>query len=103
MSKAGGSRRSAALALVGSLIGGISGLAIGVPVPVIGSLVAAVLFAALGALAGAMIGESWKGRDLDQSLRVGKAAFWGRVLGTLAKALIGAVMVVVALAALIAA
>ena len=103
VSKAGGSRRSAALALVGSLIGGISGLAVGVPVPVIGSLVAAVLFAALGALAGAMIGESWKGRDLDQSLRVGKAAFWGRVLGTLAKTLIGAVMVVVALAALIAA
>ncbi len=101
MNRAGGSRRSAVLALVGSLAGGATGVLVGVPIPLVGPLVAAVLFAGLGALAGAMLGESWKGRSLDQSVRVGKAAFWGRLFGTLAKTLIGAVMVVVALAALV--
>ena len=92
--KAGGSRRGAILALVGSVIGGMVGVVIGVPVPVVGSLIAAVLFASLGALAGAMLGESWKGRSLDESVEIGKAAFWGRMLGTLGKMLIGSVMVV---------
>ena len=93
--KAGGSRRGAVLALVGSVIGGMAGLVVGVPVPVVGSLIAAVLFASLGALAGAMLGESWKGRPLDHSVEIGKAAFWGRMLGTLGKMLIGSVMLVV--------
>ncbi len=101
VSKAGGSRRSAVLALFGSIAGAIVGMFVGVPIPVVGSLVAAVLFAGLGALAGAMLGESWKGRSLDQSLQVGHAAFWGRIFGTLAKVLIGTVMAVIALVALI--
>jgi uncharacterized protein len=101
VNRAGGSRRSAVLALVGSLAGGATGVLVGMPIPLVGPLVAAVLFAGFGALAGAMLGESWKGRSLDQSVRVGKAAFWGRLFGTLAKTLIGAFMVVVALAALV--
>jgi hypothetical protein len=68
---------------------------------VLGPIVGAVLFAGLGALAGAVLGERWKGRDLEESLRVGEAAFWSRLLGTLGKSLIGAVMVVLVLAAVL--
>lgn len=101
VAKAGGSRRSAVLALLGSMIGGIAGLFVGLPVPIVGSLLAAVVFAGAGALVGAAIGESWKGRDLDRSLEVGVAAFWGRLLGTLAKTLVASVMAGVVLAALL--
>jgi uncharacterized protein YqgC (DUF456 family) len=101
VTKAGGSRRGAVLAIVGSIVGSIVGLFVGVPVPIIGSLVAAVLFGGLGALAGAVLGETWKGRDFDSSLEVGKAAFIGRTLGTLAKTAVCTVMVLVTLAALV--
>ena len=100
VSKAGGSRRSAMLALFGSIIGGVVGLFIGVPIPVVGSLAAAVLFAGLGALVGALVGESSAGRDLGSSLAVGRAAFVGRVLGTAGKLIVGSVMVVVTIVAL---
>ena len=95
-SKAGGSKRGAVLALVGSMIGGIAGIF--VPIPVIGSIVCA----SLGALAGAVLGEQWKGRDLDESLSIGHAAFWGRLIGTLGKILVGCVMLVLIIASLIA-
>jgi uncharacterized protein YqgC (DUF456 family) len=101
VTKAGGSRRGAVLALVGSLVGGIVGLFVGVPIPVIGSLAAALIFGGLGALVGAMVGESWKGRDFDTSLQIGQAAFIGRILGTLGKLIVGSVMVAVTLAALV--
>jgi len=98
--RVGGSRRSAVLALAGSFVGSFLGAVIGLPVPVIGSVVAIVLGAGLGALGGAMLGESWKGRDLDQGWRVGQAAFWGRLLGTATKLVIGAAIVAVVLAGL---
>ena len=94
--KAGGTRRAALLSLAGSLAGGIVGVFIGMPIPVIGSLVAAVVFAGAGALVGAMLGEIWAGQTMRQSLRVGHAALWGRIFGTLAKTLLASVMVVVA-------
>jgi uncharacterized protein len=96
--KVGGSRRGAILALFGSVVGAITGLFVGIPVPVIGSVIAALLFAGLGALLGAMLGETMKGRSLEHSWNVGQAAFWGRLFGTAAKALIGAIMVGVAIA-----
>ncbi len=99
--KAGGSRRGAVLALAGSLAGGVVGLFIGIPIPVVGSLAAALIFGGLGALVGAFIGESWKGRDFDTSLQIGQAAFVGRVLGTLGKMIVGAVMLAVLLVALV--
>ncbi len=101
VAKVGGSRRSALLALVGSIIGGIFGVVVGLPIPLVGSLVAAVLFAGLGALAGAFLGETSHGRDFDASVAVGKAAFIGRVLGTLAKMIVSSIMVAVTLAALV--
>ena len=83
VAKAGGSRRGALMALVGSIIGGIVGIFVGVPIPLIGSIVAVVLFAGLGAMAGAILGETWAGRDADTSWRIGKLAFWGRQAGRL--------------------
>jgi hypothetical protein len=59
-----------------------------VPIPVIGSVVAAVLFAGLGAMAGAILGEVSAGQRLDTSWQIGKAAFWGRLAGTLGKMLL---------------
>ena len=100
--KAGGSRRGAALALGGSLVGGILGLFFGlpIPIPVVGPIVGALLFASLGAWGGAVLGEQWKGKDFDESIRVGHAAFLGRLLGTLGKVFMGAVMIVVLLVTL---
>jgi uncharacterized protein len=99
--KAGGSRRGAALALVGSIIGGIIGILIGIPVPVVGPIFAALLFAGLGAMAGAMLGEIWVEKNLAAIWQVGRAAFWGRLAGTLGKMLVGAVMVAIVIAALV--
>ena len=93
--RAGGSKRGMALAAVGSIAGGIIGVIVGlpIPIPVIGSLVTAVLGAAVGALIGAALGEQWKGRPLDQSIEIGWSAFWGRVLGSVAKLAVGSAMV----------
>ena len=49
---------------------------------------------------GAFMAETAQGRDFDTSLSVGKAAFLGRIFGTLGKMIVGSVMVVVTLAAL---
>jgi hypothetical protein len=99
VARAGGSRRGAALALVGSVGGALVGVVVGLPIPLVGSVVAAVLFAGLGAMAGAILGELWAGKDLDASWRIGRLAFWGRLAGTLGKVLIGAMMIAVVVAA----
>lgn len=93
--RAGGSRRGMVLAVVGSIIGGILGVGMGVPVPIVGPVIGAVLGAGVGALVGAMLGEHWRGRSLDDSIRIGQAAFWGRVLGTVAKIGVGSAMAVI--------
>lgn len=97
----GGSKRGAMMALLGSLAGGVAGLFVGTPIPVIGSVVASLALAAFGALVGAVIGEQWAGKNLTHSLKIGEAAFWGRMMGTLAKLLFGAVMVTVVCVALL--
>jgi uncharacterized protein YqgC (DUF456 family) len=90
--RGGGSKRGAVLAVLGSIPGAMLGAVIGTPIPVIGSLVGIILFAGLGALGGAMLGEWWKGRKLHESWEVGQAAFWGRILGSLAKVMIASMM-----------
>ena len=47
--KAGGSKRGAALAMLGSIVGGVVGIIVGVPIPLVGPILAALLFAGLGA------------------------------------------------------
>ena len=74
---------------------------VGLPVPVVGSILGALLFAGVGALAGAMLGELWAGKDWNSSWRIGKAAFRGRLAGTLAKICLGGLMVVVVIVALV--
>jgi uncharacterized protein YqgC (DUF456 family) len=100
--KAGGSRRGMFLSMIGSIVGSLFGFSLGnLIVPILGGIVGLLFFAGLGALVGAMIGEGWKGRTWDDSLRVGKAAMLGRILGTLAKSLIGGLMLCVGLLGLL--
>ena len=94
--KQGGSRRGMILSVAGAAIGSIAGAIVGVPIPVVGPIVAALGGAAAGAFCGAYIGESWKGeKNHSETLAVSKAALVGRILGTVGKLAIGAVMVVV--------
>jgi len=100
--RVGGSRRGAVLALFGSVVGAMTGLFVGTPIPVIGSVIAALLFAGLGAFIGAVLGERTAGRTWTNSCQVGRAAFLGRLIGTMAKTVVGAVMAGVAIVAVVA-
>jgi len=99
--KAGGGRRAASGALVGSLGGAVAGLFVGLPIPVIGPMVSAVLFAAGGAMAGAYCMQRSDPGHEYKAWKVGKAAFWGRLAGTVAKLFMGTAMIAVAVAALL--
>ena len=103
-SRVGGSKRGAVLAIIGSmfgaLLGGLISPVAGSVIPVVGAIIAVILLASLGALGGAMLGETWKGRDLGESWKIGQGAFWGRMLGTVAKTAIASVMVAVGILAL---
>jgi uncharacterized protein YqgC (DUF456 family) len=99
--RAGGSKRAAVLALIGALAGGLLGIFVGIPIPVVGPVLSAILLSAAGALGGAMLGESSQGRSWEESWGVGKAAFWGRILGTLGKIVVGSIMVAIVFVALI--
>lgn len=91
----GASRRAIVLALVGTVVGSVAGAIVSLPIPVVGPIIGALGGGAAGAFAGAYLGESWKGRDTSQSLAVGRGALIGRLLGTVGKLLVGAVMIVV--------
>ena len=93
VAKQGASKRSMALSLVGTMAGSVAGVAVGVPVPIIGPLLGALLGGAVGAFAGAYFGEAWKGvANHDERVAVGSAAFSGKIAGTSAKILVGAIM-----------
>lgn len=94
--QAGGSRRGAALAIVGSIIGAILGTAL--PVPVIGTLIGACC----GAFAGSLLGDRWAGRPMTLSVEAGRGAAIGRFWGTTVKLLIaGIVFFMLAVAAFV--
>lgn len=99
--KLGGSARGATLSVIGSIVGGIVGVLMGLPIPVplLGPLVGSILFASTGALIGAIIGEQWVGKPVTESLKIGGAAFIGRLLGTVGKLIMGSAMVALAIAA----
>ncbi len=94
----GGSRRSIALSVVGALVGSIGGAILGlpIPIPIVGSALGALFGAAMGAFGGAVLGEQWKGRSFEQGVEIGKAAFLGRLFGTVGKLAVGVVMIVIA-------
>ena len=79
--------------MVGSVVGGLTGLFVALPVPIVGPLIGALLLGGLGAFGGAVVGEKWAGRENEESVKVGVAAFRGRILGTLGKTAIGFLMV----------
>ncbi len=91
-SRLGGSKRGAILALLGSIFGAIAGLFVGTPIPIIGQVLASLLLGGAGAFGGAVIGERWSGKDWDQSIDIGSAAFWGRLLGTVGKVVCGTIV-----------
>lgn len=93
---AGGSSKGMWCSVLGSIVGSIAGVCLGIPVPVIGSLVAALLFSSAGALLGAYLGEKWHGRESAEAWRVGVASFFGSLLGSIAKLLIGLVALLIA-------
>ncbi len=99
--RAGGSRRAAVFSLVGSMVGAVGGASLGIPIPLIGPPLAAVLGGAVGALAGAALAERTRGESSRQSLRVGRAAFAGRLLGTGVKTIVATILVCIALVALV--
>jgi uncharacterized protein YqgC (DUF456 family) len=101
VAKVGGSRRSAAFAVGGSFLGGLLGLVVGLPIPFIGPIVAVLVFASAGALVGAVLGEDVRVGDPGHRWRVGRAALWGRLLGTAGKTLAGAVIAAIVVAALV--
>ena len=101
--RAGGSRKGAILAVVGSFVGSIVGVILGIPIPipVVGSLVGALLFAGCGAMLGAYLGERWDGKENREAWRVGFTSFWARLVGSLAKLLVGLIMIAVASVAML--
>lgn len=101
-SRLGASKRATALAIVGSIGGAIVGLFVGgiIPIPIVGSVIGSLLLGGLGAAAGAVGGERWAGKTWDDSMQVGHAAFWGRLLGTIGKAVCGTAACVVFLVAI---
>lgn len=103
VARKGGSRRGAVASLIGSMLGGLAGAVIGlpIPIPVVGSVIGLVLCAGLGAMIGAIVGERSAGKDLPTTVDIGIAAMWGRIIGSLAKTVVGGVMVAVAVAGLV--
>ncbi len=93
----GGSKAGATASLIGSILGGIVGAVFGLPIPVVGWIIGTVLFACLGAMVGATLAERWMGKPMKSSLKIGGAAFIGRMLGTVGKITLGSVMTVVAI------
>lgn len=86
--QAGGSKRAAALAIVGAVVGAILGTAI--PVPIVGTLVGACI----GAFGGSLVGDLWARRPLLHSVEAGRGAAIGRFWGTIVKMTIGGTIVV---------
>jgi len=90
-SRLGASKRSSALAIVGAMTGALVGLFAGsiIPIPIVGQVLGSLLFGSVGAATGAIGGERWAGKNWDESLQVGHAAFWGRLFGTVGKVVCG--------------
>jgi len=99
--KLGGSTRGATLSVIGSIAGGMVGAVFGIPfpIPLVGMLIGSILFAGVGAWIGATLGERWVGKPMKESVKIGGAAFLGRLFGTAGKLLVGSTMVVLAIAA----
>ena len=86
--KLGARRRSVVMSMGATVVGSIVGSLV-VPIPIVGTVIGAVGGGAIGAYLGAVAGEASVGTDADRREAIGRAAFRGRLLGTLAKLVIG--------------
>jgi len=100
--RAGGSRRASAGAIAGSVVGGIVG-SIFIPIPAMGTILGAALGAGALSLALELTKQPQKAhvanRAPGHAVRVGLAAFKGRLLATIIKTAIAIVAVGVMVAA----
>ena len=94
--KKGASRRAMAISIGLSFVCSIAGTFV-IPIPVVGSVIGAILGAAIGAFAGAWLGEAWKGTEPAMRTEISHAAMVGRMLGMLAKGVVGVAIFVVQL------
>jgi uncharacterized protein YqgC (DUF456 family) len=94
--KRGGSRRGMVLAIAGTMLGSISGALVALPIPIAGSVLGAIFGGAAGAFAGAWLGETWKGKTIEEGYYIATGALIGRLVGTAGKLIVGAIMVVIA-------
>ena len=85
--RAGGSKRGAALAIIGGIVGAVMGTPFA---PILGTLIGACL----GAFAGSLLGDIWAGRPIGHSIDAGTGAAAGRFWGTIAKMAVGGMIVV---------
>ena len=92
----GGSKRGAFWALIGSIVGSLLGAAGLSIIPILGTAVGLVLGAAFGAMGGAVLGEKSLGKTQEESIRLGKVAFWGRLLGSVSKMMVAGLLVAIA-------
>lgn len=84
--RAGGSKRGAALAIIGGIVGAVMGTPFA---PILGT----VIGACVGAFAGSLLGDLWAGRPIGHSIDAGKGAAAGRLWGTIAKMGVGGAIV----------
>ena len=82
--RAGGTLWGAGGALAGGIVGGIVGTLF-IPLPILGTL----LGVCVGAFGGAALLELYSGQTMEFSIRSGRGAAVGRLLGVLAKLLFG--------------
>ena len=94
--KKGASRRAMLISMGMSFVCSIAGTFL-IPIPVVGSVVGAILGAAVGAFVGAWLGEAWKGTEPALRTEIGTAAMSGRLIGMLAKGVVGVTIFVVQL------
>ncbi len=93
--KAGGSRRGAAVSIVGGITGAIIGTIL-IPVPVVGSVIGAIVGAALGAWGTELL----IGREMHEAVKSGAGAGAGTLAGVLIQMGFGIlVWVIIAVAA----
>lgn len=97
----GGSKKGAILAIIGSILGSFIGASLGSIVPVLGTIVGILVGAAFGAMAGAMYGEYLDGKTANLRWEIGKAAFWGKLFGSIGKLVMGAIVIGIATVAVL--
>ena len=94
--KAGGSRRGAAVSIVGGITGAIIGTML-IPIPVLSSVIGAIIGAAMGAWGTELL----IGREMREAVKSGAGAGAGTLAGVLIKMAFGIlVWVIIAVAAL---